>query len=99
VFREGCSFLTDWPLEIFESSQLSPWPDYTGSPIDADQIPVIELTGGEGQMRGNAQQLTVVLGASRESGGADAGAARGARKGGAGAAGARHMAGKSGGVG
>jgi hypothetical protein len=36
--------------------------------------------------------------AVRGSGGADAGAARGARKGGAGAAGARHMASKSGGA-
>jgi hypothetical protein len=53
VFREGCCFLTDRPLETFESSQLSPWPDYTGSPIDADQILVRELTGGEGQVRGN----------------------------------------------
>jgi hypothetical protein len=62
VFREGCCFLTDRPLETFESSQLSPWPDYTGSPIDADRIPVIELTGSEGQVRGNAQQLTAVSG-------------------------------------
>jgi hypothetical protein len=62
VFREGCCFLTDRPLETFESSQLSPWPDYTGGPIDADQIPVRELTGGEGQVRGNAQGLMVVWG-------------------------------------
>jgi hypothetical protein len=62
VFREGCCFLIDRPLETFESSQLGPWPDYTGSPIDADQIPVRELTGGEGQVRGNAQGLTAVSG-------------------------------------
>jgi hypothetical protein len=49
-------------LESFESSQLGPWPDYTGGPIDADQIPARELTGGEGQVRGNAQGLTAVLG-------------------------------------
>jgi hypothetical protein len=42
--------------------QLGPWPGYTGSPIDADQIPVRELTGGEGQVRGNAQGLTAVSG-------------------------------------
>jgi hypothetical protein len=47
-------------LESFESSQLGPWPDYTGNPIDADQIPVRELIGGEGQVRGNAQGLTAV---------------------------------------
>jgi hypothetical protein len=49
-------------LESFESSQLGPWPDYTGSPIGADQIPTRELTGGEVQVRGNAQGLTVVTG-------------------------------------
>jgi hypothetical protein len=49
-------------LESFESLQLGPWPDYTGNPIDADQILVRELTGGEGQVRGNAQGLTVVSG-------------------------------------
>jgi hypothetical protein len=49
-------------LGSFESSQLGPWPDYTGSPIDADQIPARELTGGEGQVRGNAQGLTAVSG-------------------------------------
>jgi hypothetical protein len=62
VFREGCCFLTDRPLETFESSQLSPWTDYTGSLIDADQISVRELTSGEGQVRGNAQGLTAVTG-------------------------------------
>jgi hypothetical protein len=49
-------------LESFKSSQLGPCPDYTGSPIDADQIPARELTGGEGQMRENAQGLTAVSG-------------------------------------
>jgi hypothetical protein len=49
-------------LESFEALQLGPWPDYTGSPIDADQIPARELTGGEGQVRGNAQGLTAVSG-------------------------------------
>jgi hypothetical protein len=55
VFREGCCFLIDRPLETFESSQLSPWSDYTGSLIDAGRIPARELTDGEGQVRGNAQ--------------------------------------------
>jgi hypothetical protein len=49
-------------LGSFESSQLGPWPDYIGSPIDADQIPARELTGGEGQVKGNAQGLTAVSG-------------------------------------
>jgi hypothetical protein len=62
VFREGCCFLIDRPLESFECSQLGPWPDYTGGPIDADQILVRELTGGEGQAMGNAQGLTAVSG-------------------------------------
>jgi hypothetical protein len=60
VFREGCCFFTDRPLESFECSQLGPWPEYTGGPIDADQIPVRELTGGEGQVRENAQGFTAV---------------------------------------
>jgi hypothetical protein len=34
VFREGCYFLTDRPLETFESLELSPWLDYTGGPTD-----------------------------------------------------------------
>jgi hypothetical protein len=62
VFREGCCFLTDRPLETFESLQLGPWPGYTGGPIDADQIPARELTGGEGQVRGNAQGLMEISG-------------------------------------
>jgi hypothetical protein len=49
-------------ITSFECSQLGPWPDYTGSPIDADQIPVRELSSGEGQVRGNAQGLTAVTG-------------------------------------
>jgi hypothetical protein len=62
VFKEGCCFLTDRPLETFESLQLSPWPDYTGGLIDADQILARELTGGEGQVRANAQGLMAVSG-------------------------------------
>jgi hypothetical protein len=49
-------------LESFESLQLGPWPGYTGKPIGADQIPARELTGGEGQVRGNVQELTAVTG-------------------------------------
>jgi hypothetical protein len=52
-FGEGYWFPTERPLESFESSQLGPWLDYTGGPIDADQIPARELTDGEGQVRGN----------------------------------------------
>jgi hypothetical protein len=74
VFREGCCFLTNRPLETFESSQLSPWSDCTGGLIDADLISARELTGDEGQVRGNAQGLTAVsgvawVGAERDGGG------------------------------
>jgi hypothetical protein len=62
VFREGCYFLTDRPLETFELLQIDPWQGYTGNPIGADQIPARGLTGGEGQVRGNAQGLTAVTG-------------------------------------
>jgi hypothetical protein len=41
---------------------LGPWPGYTGKPIGADQIPVRGLTGGEGEVRGKVQGLTVVTG-------------------------------------
>jgi hypothetical protein len=62
VFREGCCFLTDRPLETFELLQIDPWPGYTGNPIDADQIPVRGFICGEGQVGGNLQGLTAVSG-------------------------------------
>jgi hypothetical protein len=49
-------------LERFKSLQLGPWPGYTGNSIGADQIPARGLTGGEGQVRGNVQELTAVTG-------------------------------------
>jgi hypothetical protein len=41
---------------------LGPWLGYIGKPIGADQIPVRELTGGYGQVRGNVQKLTASRG-------------------------------------
>jgi hypothetical protein len=62
VFREGCCFLTDRPLETFELLQIDPWPGYIGNPISADQIPVRGLIGDEGQVGENIQGLTAVSG-------------------------------------
>jgi hypothetical protein len=42
--------------------QLGPWLGYTGNSIGADQIPMRGLTDGEGQVRGNVQELTAVTG-------------------------------------
>jgi hypothetical protein len=58
----GTDFSTERPLKSFESLQLGPWPGYTENPIDDDRIPVRGLTGGEGEMGGKVQELTVVTG-------------------------------------
>jgi hypothetical protein len=62
VFREGCCFLTDRPLETFELLQIDPWPGYTGNPIDADQIPARGFIGGAGQVGENVHGLSTVSG-------------------------------------
>jgi hypothetical protein len=54
--------------------QLGPWPGYTGKPIGGVQIPARGLTGGEGEVRGNVQELTAVtevvgVGEERDCGG------------------------------
>jgi hypothetical protein len=42
--------------------QLGPWPGYTGNSIASDQTPARGLTSGEGEVRGNVQELTAVTG-------------------------------------
>jgi hypothetical protein len=42
--------------------QFGPWLGYTGKPIGGVQIPARGLTGGEGEVRGNVQELTAVTG-------------------------------------
>jgi hypothetical protein len=69
VFREGCCFLTDRPLETFELLQIDPWPGNTRNPIDADQIPARGFIGGEGQVGENVQGLTAVSGVAGGGGG------------------------------
>jgi hypothetical protein len=62
VFKEGCYFLTNRPLETFKTLQSSPWPATQEVRPMADQIPARWLAGGEGHVGENDQWLTAVTG-------------------------------------
>jgi hypothetical protein len=42
--------------------QLGPWPGFTEKPINGDQIPVRELTGGKGKVGEKVQKLMAATG-------------------------------------
>jgi hypothetical protein len=60
--ERGYCFSTDRPLERSEPLQLDPWLVFTEGIDQRRPNPARGLTGGEGQVRGNAQGLTAVTG-------------------------------------